>query len=144
MNKTLPDKWIRKAIFDAFNGTIIDGETVKVYDTFATTLDDNEKAYILMSAQGNDTEATKCEDFWESDILLEVCTWYKGVGNPGSRLLADNILESLRNTLHPGLDLTAGGLVVQSQLMTFPNDIGTNLPNGTLFRKFLRLELRIK
>ena len=76
--------------------------------------------------------------------MLEVCTWYKGTGNPGSRLLADNILDKLRDTLKGGIDISEGDLEVISQLMSFPNDLVSNLPNGTLIRKFLRLELLIK
>ena len=144
MNKSLPDKHVRKAIYTAFNNTVVDGETVKVYDSLQTNLASNEKAYILMSSQGNDVEGNKCESFYNSDILLEVCTWYKGTGNPGSRLLADNILDKLRDTLKGGIDISEGGLEVISQLMSFPNDLVSNLPNGTLIRKFLRLELVIK
>ena len=69
-----------------------------------------------------------------------------GVSNPGSRLLADNVLEALRLALQNNLDLdyATSGLTVDNQLMSFQNDLVTNLTNGTLYRKFLRLELRIK
>ena len=139
MNKSLPDKHVRKAIYTAFNNTVVDGETVKVYDSLQTNLASNEKAYILMTSQGNEVEGNKCESFYNSDILLEVCTWYKGTGNPGSRLLADNILDKLRDTIKGGIDITGGGLEVITQKMSFPTDLVTNFGNGTLIRKFLRL-----
>ena len=146
MNKKLPDSFIRKAIFDVFNGTIVDGKTINVYDTRYTSNTSELEGYVLMATQSNTIEYNKCSDFWESDILLEVCTLYRSTSNVGSRLFSDNILEALRLALQPDLDLNfaVSGLTVDNQLMTFPNDLVTNLNNATLFRKFVRLELRIK
>ena len=142
MNKSLPDKEVRKAIFTAFDGTVVSTKTINVFDSLYPTTSTNDSAYVLMTAQGNDTDNNKCDSYWNHDILLEVAVWYKGTGNPGSGVLADDILDSLRNTLKDGLTL-GGGLTQQSQVMTFPNDIVSNLPNGTLIRKFMRLEMRI-
>ena len=146
MNKTLPDSYIRKAIFDVFDGTIVDGKMINVYDTRYTSNTQELDGYVLMTTQSNEVLYNKCSDFWVSDCLLEVCTIYRGTSNVGSRLFADNILNALRLALIPDLDLNfaVSGLTIDSQLMTFPNDLTTNLVNGTLFRKFLRLELRIK
>ena len=146
MNKSIPDSYIRKAIFDVFNGTIVDGKTINVYDTRYTSNTQELEGYVLMTTQSNDVEYNKCSDFWASDCLLEVCTLYKSTSNVGSRLFADKILEALRLSLQTNLDLNFGvsGLIIDDQKMTFPNDLTTDLNNGTLFRKFLRLELRIK
>jgi len=144
MVKSLPDKYIRKSIFDRFNGTLVDGVTINVYDSRYTSTTDENGAYVLMTVQSNDVLYNKCSNFWSSTILLEVCTLYGATSNVGSRLLADNVLEALRASMVADLDLTGSGLVVDSQLMFFPNDLATVLPNGTFFRKFLRLELRIK
>jgi len=144
MNKTLPDKWIRKAIYDVFNGTTVDSQTINVYDSRYTADTANNPAYVILSVQSNEVDYNKCDKFWLSNILLEVCTLYGGTGNVGSRLLADNVLDSLRAALVPDLDLSAGGLEVMQQLHSFPSDLSTTLPNGQLFRKFLRLELKIK
>tara|TARA_R110000796_G_scaffold120104_1_gene234229 strand:- start:521 stop:961 length:441 start_codon:yes stop_codon:yes gene_type:complete len=146
MNKTIPDPYIRKAVYNAFNGTIVDGTPILVYDTRYTTTKANNESYVVMSVQSNSVLYNKCSNFWESDILLEVCNLVMGVSNPGSRLLADNVLEALRLALQNNLDLdyATSGLTVDNQLMSFQNDLVTNLTNGTLYRKFLRLELRIK
>jgi len=144
MIKTIPDQHIRKAIFDLFNGTIVDGNTINVYDTYYASKGDELEAYVIMSTQSNDVQYQKCEDFWNSEILLEICTWYGGSANTGSRLLADQILDALRNALEVDLDLSGGGLEVIRQVITIPNDLTTQLVNGVLFRKFIRLELRIK
>ena len=144
MNKKIPDPFIRKAIFDLFNGTIVDGKTINVYDTRYTSNSKELEGYVIMGIQSNDVSYNKCSNFWESEILLEVCTIYRGVSNPGSRLFADRILEALRLALQADLDFATSGLTVDSQLMTMPSDLTTNLLNGTLQRKFLRLSLRIK
>jgi hypothetical protein len=146
MNKNLPDQYVRKAIFDAFNGTTVDGNVVGVFDTRYTSTTSELQAYVLMTTQSNDVDYNKCSDFWDSNILLEVCVLYRSTSNIGSRLLADKILNALRIALQTDLDLdfATSGLTVQNQTMTFPNDLTTNLNNATLFRKFLRLELKIK
>jgi len=144
MNKVLPDKWIRKAVYDAFNGTVVDTKTINVYDSQYPSISANNDAYVLMTVQSNEVIYNKCSNFWLSDILLEVCTLYTSNANTGSRLLADNILDALRLEMETDLDLTGSGLIVDSQLMFFPSDLTTKLTNGSLFRKFLRLELRIK
>lgn len=144
MTKTLPDKYIRKAIYDLFNGTVVSGNTINVYDSRYASKTANAKAYVLMSVQSNEVLYNKCSNFWQSDILLEVCTLYKNTSNIGSRLLADDIMEELREALEPDLVLTGSGLTIDAQLMFFPSDLVTDLPNGILFRKFLRLEMRIK
>jgi len=146
MNKPIPDSYIRKAVFNVFNGTIVDGKTINVYDTRYTKKGANNEAYVLMTVQSNDVLYNKCSNFWSSDLLLEVCNLTLGVSNPGSRLLVDQVLEALRLALQPDLDLdfVTSGLTIDSQLMSFPNDLVTNLNNGTLYRKFLRLEMRIK
>jgi len=144
MNKVLPDKWIRKAVYDAFNGTVVDTKTINVYDSQYPSISANNDAYVLMTVQSNEVIYNKCSNFWLSDILLEVCTLYTSNANTGSRLLADNILDALRLEMETDLDLTGSGLIVDSQLMFFPSDLTTKLTNGSLFRKFLRIELRIK
>lgn len=144
MVKAIPDQHIRKAIFDLFDGTIVDGNTINVFDTYYPSSGDEDAFYVIMSTQSNDVQYQKCEDFWNSEILLEVCTWYGNQANTGSRLLADRILEALRNALEVDLDLSSGGLEVIRQVITIPSDLTTQLANGVLFRKFLRLELRIK
>jgi len=144
MNKTLPDKWIRKAVYTAINNIVVDGNTIPCYDTRVTSniIPDH---YILMTTQTNTVQKeNKCENFWQSDIVLDIITSYDSTGNPGSRLLADNIMDSVRNlTKSLTLDV-ACGLTIIFSTQNFPNDITTLTPNETIFRKLMRLELKIK
>jgi hypothetical protein len=147
MNKTFPDKWIRKAVFDALDDISVDGFLIPCYDTHVTY--DAQKSepehYILMTTQTSDTDKrNKCEWFWESSILLDVITSFSGHGNNGSRLLADNITDACRAAL---VDLTldvGSGLEIVTETMNFPADITTDVGAEVIFRKFIRLEFTIK
>lgn len=150
MNKSLPDKWIRKAIYDAINDmSVLDevnSETIQIpcYDTRVTS-NGGKNHYILMTTQTNSVDkSNKCENFWESSILLDIITSYNGSGNIGSRLLADNILDKARELTDViSLDVSSGlDVIYQSQ--DFPNDISTITKNENIYRKFMRIELLIK
>lgn len=147
MNKTLPDKWVRKAVYDAINDIVVSGLVIPCYDTHVTynAQSDEPQHYVLMTTQTNDVDKrNKCEWFYESSILLDVITSFSGAGNNGSRLLADNITDACRNAL-VDLELdVASGLEITTETMNFPADITTDTGAETIFRKFLRLELRIK
>jgi hypothetical protein len=88
-------------------------------------------------------QMTKCGDVWESSILIDIVTTYDGSGNTGSRLLADNILDAVRNATNNLVLDVASGLVIQKQIQDFPNDIVTVTENENIFRKLMRLELTI-
>ena len=156
MIKELPDKWVRKAVSDALSGltfdnVIIDGVLtdnviIPCYDTRVTITaqQDYPQHYILMITQSNDVDyGNKCEDLWESQILIEVFTSYDSRGNTGSRLLADNILNEAKNaTNNLTLDV-ASGLKIQKQTNIFPNDLSITTKKEIVYRKFLRLEFVI-
>jgi len=147
MNKTLPDKWVRKAVFAVLDDILVDGITIPCYDTHVTydAQQSEPEHYILMTTQTNDVDKNnKCEWFWESSILLDIITSYSGHGNNGSRLLADNIADAARAAL-VGLTLdVTSGLVIVTETMNFPADISTDTNSEVIFRKFIRLELQIK
>jgi len=144
MNKALPDKWVRRAISNAINGMVVDGVVIKVYDYRATGVDVSDY-YVLMTVQSNEVDKNnKCEYFWDSEILLDIVVKYLRPGNIGSRLFADNILDSVRtNLLNFQLDV-ASNLEVINQSFSFPNDLNFVSDSEIVFRKFLRLKLKIK
>ena len=143
MEKIFPDKYIRKAISDLLDGITVNGQVIKCYDVRATGVDINDH-YILMSTQTAEVDKNnKCEYFWDSTILLDVFTRYRRQGNTGSRLLVDDIMEAVRELLEDDLTLE-GGLEVINQTMSFPNDLNNITPTEMVFRKFLRLSLKIK
>lgn len=143
MTKNLPDKYLRKAVFLAINNIVVDGVTVPCYDRRITT-NDEPKAYCLVTAQSNQVvRANKCEDRWDSSILIEVFTRYPKAGNYGSRLLADNILDEVRR-LTDNLTLDAGASLTNVyQRQSFPDDLVTETSNEIIFRKFMRIEITL-
>ena len=149
MIKTLPDKWIRKAIFDVVNNISVVDEmsgdvlVVKCYDS-RVMADNDITQYVLMTTQTNTVDkSTKCGNRWESSILLDIVTTFNGAGNYGSRLLADNILDKVR-ALTDSLTLdVASGLEVVYQSQDFPNDLVTVTSTENIYRKFMRIELLI-
>lgn len=143
MNKTLPDKFVRKAVFDAINDIVVDTLTIPCFDSEVPEGLEVDH-YVLMTTQTNTVDkSNKCEYWYESSILLDIVTSYSGVGNPGSRLLADNIADAVRSATDV-LTLDAGsGLVVLRQAQSFPNDVVTKTSVENIFRKFIRIELTI-
>ena len=143
MIKQLPDKYIRKAVFNAVNNIVVDTLTIPAYDSRVSG-NVIPQHFILMTTQTNQVnQMTKCGDVWESSILLDIVTTYDGSGNTGSRLLADNILDAVRNATNNLVLDVASGLVVQKQTQDFPNDIVTITENENIFRKLMRIELTI-
>ena len=143
MIKQLPDKYIRKAVFDAVNNLVVDTLTIPAFDSRVSG-NVIPQHFILMTTQNNQVnQMTKCGDVWESSILIDIVTTYDGSGNPGSRLLADNILDAVRNATNNLVLDVSSGLVVQKQIQDFPNDIVTITENENIFRKLMRLELTI-
>jgi hypothetical protein len=145
MNKSLPDKWVRKAIHTVINNMVVDGNTIPCYDTRIPSKNVQSNFYVIMSTQTNQVlKQNKCENFWDSSILLDIITSYKGVANPGSRLLADNILDQVIS-LTNGLTLdVASGLEIMFQTENGINDLSTITETENIFRKLIRIELTIK
>lgn len=141
MNKTLPDKYIRKAVYNAINNITVDGVKIPCYDSYETTRVE-KNAYVLLSTQTNTVSKTnKCEYQWESSILIDIVTKYKRPGKTGSRLFADNICDEIRR-LTDALTLdVASNLTVVWQIQSFPNDLTSMGENETVFRKFIRIEM---
>ena len=143
MIKPLPDKYIRKAVFDAVNNLVVDTLTIPAYDSRVSG-NTIPQHFILMTTQTSQVnQMTKCGDVWESSILIDIITTYNGSGNTGSRLLSENILDAVRNATNNLVLDVASGLVVQKQIQDFPNDIVTITENENIFRKLMRLELTI-
>ena len=142
---SLPDKFVRKAVYTLLGGAsgiTVNTKNVKCYDSRITG-NTIPTQYILMTTQTNQvSERVKCGDRWNSSILLDIVTRYKSTGNTGSRVLADDIAEAVRNLLETNLTLE-GGLNVITQKLDFPNDISSVTTNENVFRKFIRIELSI-
>lgn len=149
MIKQIPDKWVRKAITDVLhNMDVLDEEnntTIQIpcYDTRVPT-NGVFNHYILLTTQTNTViKGSRCENSYESSILLDIITSFDSSGNGTSRLLAENILDKARE-LTDGLQLdSASGLTILRRTQNFPNDLSVITQNESVFRKFMRIELFI-
>mgnify|MGYP001815209629 CR=1 FL=1 len=143
MVKALPDKWVRKAIYNAVNNIVVDGKTIPCYDSRVTSNGVNN--YTLMTTQTNTVDkSNKCAYDWNSSILIEVYTKYGLNGNTGSRLLADNILDKVRELTDTLVLDAVSGLDIVTQTQSFPNDLTSETTNEIIFRKFIRIEFLIE
>lgn len=136
---TLPDKWVRLAVYTAINNMTVNTETIPCYDTRATNYTGD--FYVIMSTQTNEDMPTKCGRGWRHTILLDIFTRYRR--NTGSREMADDIAQAVITALD-GLALSgAAGIDVMNQRLTAPNDLVTETQNEIVHRKLLRYELII-
>jgi len=146
MIKTLPDKWVRKAVYTAINNIVVDTLIIPCFDTMVTrnVNTDMPQHYVLMTSQSNEVDKdNKCEYNWESQILLDVFTSYDLPGNPGSRLLADDILDAVRAAVNSLTLDVASGLTILNERLSFPSDITTTTNKENVFRKLMRIEMYI-
>ena len=137
IDKPLPDKYIRKALY-----TLITSLNVPVFD-YRVAGSELPNKYVLLSTQVNEVDrTTKCGYKWVSSILLDIVTRYQSAGNTGSRLETDELTEDIRFLLQDKLELE-GGLDVLIQRLDFPSDIVSSYNNSNVFRKFIRVNLLI-
>ena len=83
MIKNLPDYWVRLAISNAINNIAVDCNVIPCYDTRVPS-NSGVRHYVLMTTQTNTVnKSNKCENSWESSILLDIITTYSGAGSTG-------------------------------------------------------------
>ncbi len=134
--KQLPDKWIRKAIYDGLNDVQIGSERLKVYD-YRVPIKKAPKIYILMDSQTSRPDRNnKCEIPYSSVIRLEVVTQYPSSGNTGSRLLADEGMQKVINWFNGNALIDeASGFNLTKKEIDFGTDTQATLSNYSIFIK---------
>ena len=94
-----PDKWIRKGILDAL------GTTHKIYDMRVPATGYPSKYIILSTQTKSDNENNKCSGQWDCTILLDLVTRYGSTGNPGDRVLVNDLEDYvIQNMLNFNVD----------------------------------------
>lgn len=137
-----PDKWVRKAVFDATNNMVVSAQTIKTFDSRITG-NENLSAYILMTAQDKDVlKNTKCEYEWETSLLIEIYTRYSSAGNTGSRVFLNEIEQAVIDALNPKLTIQFFTNVTQN--LTYETQLETISDTENIFRSFIRLNLTLK
>ena len=144
MIKNLPNKWVRKAVFELIDGIDVDGNIIPCYDTRVSGAYIPDY-YFIMNAQTNEVDkANKCEYFWISTLTIDVYTRYPLPGNPGSRLLVDNMTDAARELLNDiELDV-ASDLEIIFKTQSFPANLDIETDNEVVYRNILVLNLYLK
>ena len=143
--KQLPDKWIRKAIYDGLNGVSIGSDTINVYD-YRVPIEKAPKVYILMTSQTSTPDrGNKCDIPYNSVIRVEVVTQFASSGNTGSRLLADEGMQLVIDWFNGNsLIDNLSGFVLSKKDIDFGSDIQNTLPNYSIFRKVALLSFYLQ
>lgn len=139
MVTTNPDKYIRKAVFDLVNNIVVNTKTIKCFDTRVTG-NSNLNEYVLLTSQTKEVlKPNKCEYQWETSLLIEIYTRTKNAGNSGSRVLLNDIEQSIYTLFLP--KITISGFQTLIQNVTFETQLDTITTTENIFRSFLRLNL---
>ena len=137
----LPDKWVRKAIKDAFDGTVVSTHTINVFD-FAVPSISYPDHHVMISTQFSNSGFTHCGRGWEHTVQIDVVTTYPL--NTGSRQLVDEISEALLLELDT-LELDpASNMVISNIEISFPGDLRESDNRNAYFRKIINVELEIR
>lgn len=131
----LPDKWVRKMVSEAIAAA---DPTIPVFDSRTNAeFPDN---YVLMSTQNSIADpTTKCGERWNHTIQIDVYSRYPAVGNPGSRVAADDLAETVRAALvNISLD-PASGLNLVRHDISVPFDAVFDDPDFIVTQKVFRL-----
>ena len=118
--KTIPNKYVRKAIWNALNGMVVNGVNLSVSD-FRIPVERAPKLYLLMESQTATPAKTKCQYDWECTIGLELINQEPRTGNGGSRVLVNDAANMVVAAFNSNLVLE-GGLTVVTQNIQLGND----------------------
>ena len=133
-----PDKHIRLAAYDLLNDMVVSGNTIPCISgkVSGSTL---PMFYVLLSSQTKrPTNKSKCGFQWDCSLLIDAVTRYDSTGNPGSRVLLNDIEEKI-------LELMKSFAVTDLFSLEFessdPADMDTDTEN--MFRQLIRYRIVI-
>jgi len=136
-----PDKHIRKAVFDLVNNITVSAKTIKCFDSRVPTVSSLKEYVLLTSQTKNVLKPNKCAYQWETSLLIEIYTKNPSVGNPGSRVLLNDIEQAIYTLLLP--KVTISGFTNLIQNITFETQLETITTTENIFRSFLRLNITL-
>lgn len=130
-----PNKYIRKAIYDAIIGT---------YDCFdmQVTGSVTPTEYVIISTQDKGIDkATKCGNRWEVATLLDIVCIYNGAGNTGSRVKNDDMENVILGLI---ANISIPGYTVLNRTYEFPSNLDNSTSTQVVYRNFIRLILTLE
>jgi len=130
-----PNKYVRKALYDAINPT---------YPCFdmQVTGDTNPTQYVIISTQDKEIDkATKCGNRWVTYTLLDIVKIYNGAGNVGSRVVNDDIENTILGLIE---NISISGYAVLNRSYEFPSNLDSSTATQTVYRNFIRVILTLE
>lgn len=140
MNADLPNKHIRKEIYDRLNNSTIGGETFPVFTERATN--SNSKNYYLISTQLNNQEFNKCGNGWENSTEIQVIVRRKR--NEGTKVLLDDAVQNVLTELQDFSLPSATGLKVNRIELSIANEIVDERGSEIVYQSIIRMEIGIR
>lgn len=135
----LPDKWIRKAVYDGINDMVVDTITFPCY-TEQTGVNSGDY-YTLLSTQLNGQNFTFCGSGWDHSLEIQVIV--RVPKNQGSKVLIDNAVNTILTALNT-LALDAGaGMKISEKVIDIVTEFSDELANKIVYRKIIRLQVRV-
>lgn len=132
-----PNKYIRKYFYETLNGIIVNGQSVKVYDSHTPN---NDNFLIILSTQtGSEDWQSKCSVDKNRSINLDVIV--RKSGNVGSRAMLDDIVEQI---LSRTKEIQIENFNVQYWNVTMPTDLTTSTSTETIYRQIINYNFNIK
>jgi len=132
---TNPNKYVRKALYDAIKNTYT------CYD-MQVTGKTNPTQYVLISTQNKEIDkATKCGDRFISYTLLDIVCIYNGAGNVGSRAANDDMENTILGLIE---NITVDGFNIVNTRYEFPPNIDSSTATQTVYRNFIRVILTLE
>lgn len=137
----LPDKWVRKAIWDALSPLTVDATSIGIYDY--STGQDKPESYVLIGLQQSlHRDGTKCGMTWLHSTLIDVIV-RQGKDDAVGRIFADNIADAVMQGID-GISLDgAAGMTINAQRISMERDFMDMRDNDEVYRKVIRVELEI-
>jgi hypothetical protein len=131
-----PDSKLRTAIYSAFGSITFNGSAVKTY----SGLPENPLyPYILIANQTTGEQPNKDPYFWETDVLIEVVTGFRG--GSGSYAPADEIADDVTEAMY---NLTAADtFIVEEVRLDFSDYLVGETDTAKIVRKLLRFNIRL-
>ena len=131
-----PDSKLRTAIYSAFGSITFKGSAVKTY----SGLPENPLyPYILIANQTTGEQPNKDPYFWETDVLIEVVTGFRG--GSGSYAPADEIADDVTEAMY---NLTAADtFIVEEVRLDFSDYLVGETDTAKIVRKLLRFNIRL-
>lgn len=131
-----PDSKLRTAMYTAFSGITFNSGAVKTYSGIP---ENPLYPYILIANQSTGETQNKDPYFWETDVLIEIVTSFRG--GSGSKSPADEIADDVMDAMY---NLTlADTFKIDEVRLDFSDYLIGETDTAKIIRKLLRFNIRL-